>query len=252
MFKALERFTLEKDGTVKTAVDTVEYIYHLSPTKGIDVLKPRTNQNSERGGKKENNRVCFGDGVHCCVQAMFLPGWIRNFSYSGDDSMIHLNNARIEPRTFRFHVYRAKVSSLDPSKVVAYELDKVRSFTKVFDQLLTGEVGYAGPVPVEYVGAVDIHMLTRPDHMKMRKYPFLYYWINPLSALQHPELFHHFVVKCAGPGKEYTLNEVDLSHHEDTLEKRGEIIRHELQKKTREISEKVALYYNTGVPVNPV
>lgn len=250
MLKAIEKYIVDQQGRLPTKTDEpIEYLYHLSPTAGIKVLKPRTSKSSEKHGSKETNRVCLGDGVHCCIQAMFLPGWSRNFTYDKNDGMIHLNEARISLHTFRFYVYRAPVTSLNPDKVIVYEIGKKNEYYPVFDQLLTGEVGYTDPLPVEYVGTVDVTMLNQADHLASQKYPYLYYWVSMTDYKQAPTLFHDFVIKVSGPGKGYSLNEIDLEKHKETLNRRGQLMRDHLRKMAHEVASRLDTYYVSGEPL---
>lgn len=252
MLKAIEKYIVDQQGRLPTKTDEpIEYLYHVSPTAGIKVLKPSTNKNSEKHGSKKTNRVCLGDGVYCCVQALFLPGWGRKFNYSKDDVMIHLNEARISLRTFQFHVYRAPVTRLNPDKVIVYEVGKKNEYYPVFDQLLTGEVGYTDPLPVEYVGSVDVTMLSQAEHLASQKYPYMYYgiFITDVKDGQNPAHFHDFTIKISGPGKEYSLNEIDLEKHKETLNRRGQLMREHLRRVSAEIARKLDTYYVTGNPV---
>ena len=247
MLKAIEKYIVDQQGRLPTATaEPIEYLYHLSPTAGIKVLKPRTSKSSEKHGNKATNRVCFGDGVHCCVQAMFLPGWTRNFTYDKNDGMIHLNDARISLHTFRMCVYRVPVTKLDPNKVIVYEIGRKNEYYPVFDQLLTGEVGYTEQIPVEYVGSVDVTMLNQAEHLASQKYPYLYYWVSMTDYKQAPTPFHDFTVKVSGQGTGYSITEIDLEKHRETLNRRGQLMREHLRKMAHEVADKLDTYYISG------
>lgn len=242
--KALEEFHRRMDGSVITKVGATKKFYHLSPTAGIKALEPRTSKMSERTHKRTRSRVSMGDSIHGCAQALFLPGYDRNYVYSPDDNMIHINDARISKYVFRFHVYEIDAEILKPNLIASYELDEDSKL--IFDQTLTGEVGYYGKVPCTHIGTVDVRMLSEAEHLQSQPFPYIFYWVSPVSTKVGPTHYQDFEIKISSRDGSSSLDENLLEQHKNITQERWNLMRIETKKTFTQVYNKLMHYYDSG------
>lgn len=250
-FTALETLLRNSDNAIKTKIGYAYNYYHLSPVGDIKQLEPRTKKNSEKGSNTKS-RVCMGDTIHGCIQALFLPGYNRNFSWSPVDPMKHLSKAQISKKEYIFHVYEIKASQLKASDIATYELDD--DGLRIFDQFITGELGYYNKVLCTNLGTVKITMLDKDQHLKSNTHPYLIYNIptgkEGLIGSVSYQNFLDFKVEIDTPVVPTTLTENLLDEHKKLLINRHKIFRDESKKIISKNVQSLFSYYDSGIIEN--
>ena len=248
---ALEALLRNEENAIKTKIGYAYNYYHLSPVGNIQQLEPRTKKNSEKNFTHKS-RVCMGDTIHGCIQALFLPGYTRNFSWSPNDPMKHLSKAQVSKKEYIFHVYQIKSSQLKDSEIATYELDD--NGHRIFDQVITGELGYYNKVLCTNVGTVKVTMLSEPEHFRNTTHPYLVYYLpTGLSwnkASVSYQNFLDFKVEIDAPVVPTTLTQNLLDSHRELLINRYKIFRDESKRIISKNVQSLISYYDSGIIEN--
>ena len=250
-FSALETLLRNEEGAIKTKVGYSYYYYHLSPVGTIEQLEPRTNKFSEKGSNAKG-RVSMGDTIYGCVQALFLPGYIRNFKWWPNDPMKHISKAQISKKEYVFHVYQIKSSQLKDSEIATYELNE--SGHRIFDQFITGELGYYSKALCTNLGTVKVTMLDEQAHFKNTTHPYLVYHIptgkEGLKGSVSYQNFLDFKVEIDNAVVPTTLTENLLVTHKELLINRYKIFRDESKRIISKNVQSLFSYYDSGIIEN--
>jgi hypothetical protein len=142
--------------------------YHLSPIKNITELKPLSDKYSNDRKNTQKPKISLGSTIYGCVHGLVLPNWRTQFDIV-DDNMKHVENARIDKQDFLFYLYSVDSVDFDKRSIVECpEFDLTQS--RVFDILITGELGYTKPIKCNCLGPIVVHMQSKTS--ALLQFPF--------------------------------------------------------------------------------
>jgi hypothetical protein len=242
MFSSIEKLQRNFQGEVETKGGATKFFYHLSPVPGIKKLRPSTSKYSEKEGNKSTNRICFADTMHGCVQALFLPGWTRNFVWDKTDHMLHLTKAMVGKKEYEFSVYRVNALDFDLEYISNHESDKDSS-VNVFDMHLTGELGYRKTIACEDMGTIRIKMLSKTEHLA-KPYPWIFYWLHIGQLNQYPTPLEDFKLSTKPNSSRILQKDIELDLAR--FRKRVSAAIPYYEKETVRVMNEIVTYYKTG------